>query len=170
MGVIPVYRSGDLDHDNILDQTETWTYNATGLAIAGNYANTATVTANTGTTPSTVTDSDPSWYHGVQTSVNAGLDQNVCTNLGNVPLTVPLTGVSSGGPATYLWTTSGTGSFTNPTGLSTNYIPSAGDINNVFVTITLKATGTCPGDSSSDGMTITFIPIPQPWIEVRFPL
>jgi hypothetical protein len=165
MGVIPIRRSGDIDNDNILDLTETWFYSVSGLAINGNYANTATVTANTGSTPSTVSDTDSSWYHGMKTSVGAGPDQTVCENQG----IISLTGVNTGGPASYLWMTSGTGTFTDSMALSTGYIPSTSDITAGLVTITLKATGTCPGVFVSDAMTITIDPIPQPIINVLFP-
>jgi hypothetical protein len=165
MGVTPVLVNGDLDNDNILDLTETWVYSASGSAIDGDYSNTATVTANTGSTPATVTDSDTSWYRGLETSVEAGPDQTICENDG----TVSLTGVNTGGPASYLWTTSGTGTFTDSMALSTEYIPSASDISAGFVTISLKATGTCPDVSVTDTMTVTINPIPQPVINVIFP-
>lgn len=165
MGANPVRSSGDIDNDNILDLTETWTYSASGIAINGDYSNTATVTANTGSTPATVTDSDTSWYRGLNIGVDAGPDQTVCENQG----TISLTGVSTGSPASYLWTTSGTGTFTDSMMLSTGYIPSASDIATGSVTITLKATGTCSGAYTSDTMMIAINPIPQPAISVIFP-
>ncbi|MCL4205900.1 MAG: DUF4347 domain-containing protein, partial [Pirellulaceae bacterium] len=62
-GVTPVYVSGDANNDNILDLNETWTYQATGTAVAGQYANLGTAT---GTPPvgDPVSDSDPSHYFG----------------------------------------------------------------------------------------------------------
>ena len=59
-GVMPVRISGD-DGDNILQTTETWIYQATGVAIAGQYANVGTVVGSYGTDE--VTDSDPSHYY-----------------------------------------------------------------------------------------------------------
>jgi|WetSurMetagenome_2_1015567.scaffolds.fasta_scaffold19283_2 hypothetical protein len=164
-GVTPVRVSGDLDNDNILDLTETWVYSASGSAVDGNYSNTATVTANTGTTPATVTDNDTSWYRGSVIGVDAGPDKTICEN----QVTVPLTGASTGGSTSYLWTTSGTGTFANSTALSTGYYPSASDIGAGSVTITLKATGTCSGVSASDTMIITINPVPQPVINILFP-
>mgnify|MGYP003800420835 CR=1 FL=1 len=164
-GANPVRSSGDIDNDNILDLTETWTYSASGTAINGDYSNTATVTANTGSTPATVTDSDTSWYRGLKIGVDAGPDQTICENQG----TISLTGASTGSPASYLWTTSGTGTFTDGTTLSTGYIPSASDIAARHVTLTLKATGTCPDVSVFDTMTTAINPIPQPVINVIFP-
>jgi hypothetical protein len=62
-GVNPVYISGDTNGDEILQVEEIWTYQATGVAVAGQYANIGTVV---GTPPSgsNVTDSDPSHYFG----------------------------------------------------------------------------------------------------------
>jgi len=39
-GVTPVYQSGDTNGDGKLDLTETWIYEASGTAIAGQYNNT----------------------------------------------------------------------------------------------------------------------------------
>ena len=39
------FNIGDTNHDGLLDPGETWTYTATQIAIMGQYANTATVTA-----------------------------------------------------------------------------------------------------------------------------
>ena len=97
----------------------------------------------------------------------AGADQIVC----ETATTVSLTGTNTGGPATYLWTTSGTGTFlpSPATSLSEQYTPSNADKAAGSVTITLTATGTCSVVSSSDSMMITIDPIPHPWIEVLFP-
>jgi hypothetical protein len=165
MGPTPARVSGDLDNDNILDLTETWVYSASGSAIDGDYSNTGTVTANTGSTPATVTDSDASWYRGSAIGVDAGPDKTVCDN----QATVPLTGVGTGSSTSYLWTTSGTGTFANSSALSTEYYPSASDKATGSVTITLKATGTCSGVSASDTMMITINPVPNPSISVLFP-
>ena len=43
-GVIPAYVSGDNDSDSQLTSHETWIYQATGIAIAGQYANMGNVT------------------------------------------------------------------------------------------------------------------------------
>lgn len=62
-GVNPVYVSGDLNSDGILQPGEVWLYRATGTAVAGQYANVGSVV---GTPPSgpNVNDSDPSHYFG----------------------------------------------------------------------------------------------------------
>ncbi|MDD4447612.1 MAG: PKD domain-containing protein [Methanothrix sp.] len=97
--------------------------------------------------------------------VSAGPPQIICENAG----TVPLAGTNTGGDASYLWTTSGTGIFSAATELNTIYTPSTDDVAAGSVTITLTATGTCPGASSSNSVTIDIRPIPQPSIEVLFP-
>jgi hypothetical protein len=63
-GVAPFYVSGDTNSDNVLQVGEVWTYQATGIAVAGQYANIGIVV---GTPPSgpNVTDSDPSHYFGI---------------------------------------------------------------------------------------------------------
>jgi PKD repeat protein len=93
--------------------------------------------------------------------VSAGPDQDVCDNIEKVPLT----GTNSGGPATYLWTSSGTtGTIFNPTSLTTAYYtPSAADKVTGSVTITLTATG-C-SDQSVDQMQIVIWEIPPVNVE-----
>ncbi|WP_158599226.1 hypothetical protein, partial [Methanohalophilus sp. RSK] len=66
-GVTAVYQSGD-DGDNILQTDEVWIYNATGISVAGQYKNNATVTGEYGLI--TVTDEDPSHYFGVNSSID----------------------------------------------------------------------------------------------------
>jgi hypothetical protein len=61
-GVTPAYVSGD-DGDNILQTTETWIYQATGTAVAGQYANTGNATGTPLLGPD-VSDDDPSHYFG----------------------------------------------------------------------------------------------------------
>ena len=71
--ITPTFVSGDTNGDGLLDVGETWTYTATGVAIAGQYTNNAvvdgtgpdTVNPDGTITPGTpVTDDDPSNYFG----------------------------------------------------------------------------------------------------------
>jgi len=61
------YNDGDLDLDHLLDLEEVWTYTASGLAVAGQYANTGTVTAEF--SGQVVNASDPSHYFGGQGAI-----------------------------------------------------------------------------------------------------
>ena len=63
-GVNPEYLSGDVDDDGILQVGESWIYEATGVAVEGQYANIGSVV---GTPPegADVSDSDPSHYYGI---------------------------------------------------------------------------------------------------------
>jgi len=61
-GVTPAYVSGDTSNFGVLDLTETWTYRATGTAVAGQYANIGTVVGYYGAIE--VNDNDPSHYFG----------------------------------------------------------------------------------------------------------
>lgn len=57
-GVVPTFVGGDTDDDGELDPGETWTYERTGTAVAGEYTNVATVTAlDVLENPLTATDS-----------------------------------------------------------------------------------------------------------------
>ncbi len=64
-GVTPGYASGDTNEDGILQVGETWLYQATGVAEAGQYANIGSVVGTPPTGPN-VTDNDPSHYFGVE--------------------------------------------------------------------------------------------------------
>jgi gliding motility-associated-like protein len=88
-------------------------------------------------------------------TVNAGVDQTVCAN----NAVVSLSGQSTVAAA-WLWTTSGTGEFSNATSLNTTYTPSAQDTTNHSVVLTLSTTasGTC--NQVSDPLTLTITPAP----------
>ncbi|MFH0894128.1 MAG: PKD domain-containing protein, partial [Bacteroidota bacterium] len=86
--------------------------------------------------------------------VNAGVDQNVCSNV-NVILSGSITGGASQG----VWTTSGTGSFVpSNTAINASYVPSAGDITVGSVMLTLTATNSC--NPVFDNLMVTFIQAP----------
>jgi len=98
--------------------------------------------------------------------VSVGDDIYICEN----EKQVLLTGSNTGGPATYLWTTSGTGTFSDPDKLSTYYYPSDADIELGQVQITLTATATSPCNYvSSDSLKIWVSRIPNALIHVLFP-
>ena len=119
-GVSPTYLSGDNSPANSeLDPGETWIYEATGTATAGQYMNTGTVDAETTVSATAVNDSDNSHYFGVNSGVNIdkvtnGADgQNIAvgdpitwtytvTNSGNVALDTVSVSDDQEGPATYI--------------------------------------------------------------------
>ena len=74
-GVTPLYQSGDTNNNNLLDLTETWTYEATGTAVVGQYKNTGKVTGSYGS--DTVTDTDLSHYSGVAVAGTAQIGDTV---------------------------------------------------------------------------------------------
>lgn len=63
-GVNPVYVSGDVNSDNVLQPGEVWTYRAIGIAVSGQYSNIGSV-AGVSANGKVVTDTDPSHYFGV---------------------------------------------------------------------------------------------------------
>ena len=64
--VNPVYVSGDVNADNVLQPVEVWTYRATGIAVSGQYSNVGSVTGASAS-GKVVTDRDPSHYFGFVT-------------------------------------------------------------------------------------------------------
>jgi gliding motility-associated-like protein len=84
-----------------------------------------------------------------QANVNAGPDASSC---GTTPYA--LAGASASDYTGLLWTTSGTGSFSDATALNPIYTPSASDVSSGSVVLTLTATSTAPCGSVSDAMTL----------------
>jgi uncharacterized repeat protein (TIGR01451 family)/LPXTG-motif cell wall-anchored protein len=74
-GVTPVLKSGDVGNDGILSVNEIWIYEATGLAVLGQYENLGSVTADHG--QDEVSDDDPSHYFGQQVLASATLGDTV---------------------------------------------------------------------------------------------
>jgi phage FluMu protein gp41 len=56
--------TGDTNGDGLLDPTETWTYTAAAIALAGQQTNVGTVTGQDVNTLTTVTDDNPANYFG----------------------------------------------------------------------------------------------------------
>jgi hypothetical protein len=105
-GVIPVYIDGDTNGDGLLDPGETWTYEASGTAVAGEYANVATAT---GTDPLdlVVEATDPSHYVGF----GVGIDVEKATN-GFDADTAPGVDELVGDPVTWTYVVTNTGDAT----------------------------------------------------------
>ncbi|MFN3404694.1 MAG: LamG-like jellyroll fold domain-containing protein [Cytophagaceae bacterium] len=86
--------------------------------------------------------------------VNAGSDFDVCSN-DIAALSATLSGATN-----VQWSGSGTGTFDNDTGLSTNYTPSNADISSGSVTLTIQTTDNSLCDPAVDEVTITFVAAP----------
>ncbi|NEN24133.1 T9SS type B sorting domain-containing protein [Cryomorpha ignava] len=84
-------------------------------------------------------------------TVNAGVDGSVCSNNSAITLNGSLTIATIG-----IWSTTTGGSFNNSTNLNAIYTPSATDISNGSVTLTLESldNGTC--SAVTDDVTYTF--------------
>lgn len=85
--------------------------------------------------------------------VSAGPAMNTCSTTGAVNIT---SGSSASYQASVLWTSSGTGTFTNANSLTTcTYTPSAADISAGSVTLTLTGFGNAPCGNTSATKTLT---------------
>jgi len=87
---------------------------------------------------------------GRTATVDAGVDQTICTTD-----IATLTGTMGQAATNPSWSTSGTGTFSSPNALSSDYTPTAADISSGTVTLTLTAdaTGLCP--QAVDQMILT---------------
>ena len=83
-------------------------------------------------------------------TVNAGIDLTSCGTTA-----VRLSGVSSTNATTYLWSTSGTGSFDDQTAIMPLYTPTAADVALGNIVLTITATGHAACSSVSDNRTLT---------------
>ena len=105
------YVSGDADNDGALDLTEVWIFEHTGVAVEGQYANVAAVTAQAADNANqpiaalgTFTDDDPSHYWGL----TSGLTMKKYTN-GVDADTAPGPLVAIGSTVTWTYVVTNTG-------------------------------------------------------------
>ncbi|NVN93685.1 MAG: SprB repeat-containing protein, partial [Bacteroidetes bacterium] len=89
-------------------------------------------------------------------TANAGLDAVIC---GNDGVSYQLSGNSTNSTSVH-WTTSGTGIFSNSDSLNAIYTPSAADITDAQIQLTLTAYGNTGCEPVSDYMVLTINPIP----------
>jgi hypothetical protein len=133
----------------------TCTYTPSAADIANGNV-TVVLTAN-GITPCSVEYSAKSLTFTTPVA-NAGNAISTCSTSGAVNIT---SGASAANYASVLWTSSGTGTFTNATSLTTcTYTPSTADKTAGTVTLTLTAStiGACSSDSSTKTLTIYTTP------------
>jgi len=91
-------------------------------------------------------------------TANAGTAIITCASTGAVNITA---GSSAANQTGVLWTSSGTGTFTTPTSMTTAaYTPSIADITAGSVTITLTATGNSPCGTATSNKTLTIRGLP----------
>jgi gliding motility-associated-like protein len=117
-------------------------------ADLGSVTVTVTVTdasGNTATCTSAVNVTDP-----FTASVSAGPDVEICTTLP----TYAITGASASN-VTLLWSTSGDGTFSDPTAVNPVYIRGASDISSVTLTLTGTRINGCP-ETLTDDMVLSF--------------
>jgi gliding motility-associated-like protein len=121
-----------------------------GLKAGGNYYATATVNGCTGPAATSTVIVDQ------QALVSAGSDQIICASASSVNLFATITGNQKTG----IWSTLGTGTFSNGASPVTTYSPSVADktAGSVVLYLTSTNNGACP--SASAGLTIRFTPLP----------
>ncbi len=86
---------------------------------------------------------------------DAGPDRTVCADSAAIPITGSVQ-VATGGQ----WSTSGTGTFSSTTSLSTEYTPSSADTAAGSVQLILETTGNGSCAADTDTMTLTITPAP----------
>jgi gliding motility-associated-like protein len=142
--------AGDGTFSDNTDPSSTYTP-GTGDIAAGSVVLTATATG----TCSGVADNVTITVNPLAT-VDAGAPQTICG-----AASVALNGVINGAATSATWSSSGDGTFNNPTLLNALYTPGPTDRVNGTVTLTLTTNnpaGPCP--AASDNVTITINPIP----------
>jgi gliding motility-associated-like protein len=85
-----------------------------------------------------------------QAIVNAGPDASICEGE-----TYTLSGATATDVIGVLWTSSGTGTFSDPTTINPVYTPSLADLNNGSVVLTITGTSAAPCGNVSDFMVLT---------------
>jgi len=140
--------------------TGTFSPSATDLqarylpSAADKAAGSVVLTLTTTSANCTISSSSMTVKFGPLPAVNAGPDQDVCSQETNIPIAGTIT-IPGGGT----WS-GGTGKFASPGQLNTTYTPSAADVKNGSVTLVLTANN--PGQCyiATDTMKINFIPPP----------
>jgi uncharacterized repeat protein (TIGR01451 family) len=141
-GASPVLQSGDVNGDGLLDTTETWIYSASGTAVAGQYSNTGSVSADS-LFGETVTASDPSHYFGSAPGVAIDVQTN---GPGESPSDGPY--IDSGDAVTWTYTVTNTGNVTL-TGVSVTD-SETGAVSGCDATIAPSASSSCTESGTAE--------------------
>ncbi|HEX7016246.1 MAG TPA: hypothetical protein VF191_12120, partial [Cyclobacteriaceae bacterium] len=143
--------SGDGNFDVITNPNAVYT---PGMADIAAGTVTLTLTTDDPAGPCPQVSDDLTLTINALPTVDAGADQTICSSG-----TASLAGTIGGGASSALWTSSGDGSFDNPSALNAVYTPGDGDITAGTVTLTLTTNDpTGPCNAESDDVTITIEP------------
>jgi PKD repeat protein len=104
----PVFHGGDTNNDSKLDLDETWTYEASGTAILGQYKNWSYVVGYDDEQRE-VNDKDPSHYYGEERPLNPGIDIEKATNGYDADLPQDGPQLIIGSPVTWTYVVTNTG-------------------------------------------------------------
>ncbi|MFZ4521893.1 MAG: PKD domain-containing protein, partial [Bacteroidales bacterium] len=129
------------------ETTLTPTYTP-GAAQTGDVILTLTATGNS---PCGVVSDQMTIHIIPSATAQAGSDATICESAVSYSLATATATNNSG----LLWSTDGTGTFSNINELNPTYTPSAADITLGHVTLTLTALGTAPCGNAVDAMTLT---------------
>ena len=160
MGVSPVYVSGDTNGDAVLDLDEVWVFEASGTAVAGQYANTGSVSGSVELTDGGLvpaSDSDLSHYFGVV----AGIDIEKSTNGVDADV-APGPSIAVGDPVTWSYVVTNTGNV-QLTGVSVvdsvlGAVSCPQDVLAVGESMTCTATGTATAGQYQNTGSVTGSP------------
>jgi gliding motility-associated-like protein len=147
--------SGDGSFDDAARLTPVYTPGAADIA-AGSVILTLTANGNAGCDP---VSNAMTLAITTNPTANAGSDETICQGA-DFDLGTSTTLPSATDFSSLSWSSSGDGTFSDPTTLTPIYTPGATDISTGSVTLTLTANGNGPCDPTSDAMVLTLTPGP----------
>ncbi|MBN8695064.1 MAG: PKD domain-containing protein [Bacteroidetes bacterium] len=135
------------------DSTLNATYTPSATAVANGADTLFLISTSNALCPADTDQVIITFYAGP--TANSGADILVCKDTVSVPVCATIS-VASGG----VWQTTGSGVFTNPNLLCTNYIPSLADTASGSVILYLTTTGNGNCLAANDSVLVTFTPTP----------
>jgi gliding motility-associated-like protein len=147
--------SGDGSFDDAARLTPVYTPGAADIA-AGSVILTLTANGNAGCDP---VSNAMTLAITTNPTANAGSDETICQGA-DFDLGTSTTLPSATNFSSLSWSSSGDGTFSDPSTLTPIYTPGATDISTGSVTLTLTANGNGPCDPTSDAMVLTLTPGP----------